>query len=86
MESPSLACPSSITMDTDPGVCSAKADLLNMVNATDNCDQDPTITCNPMSSSSFNISGGIVTCMAEDGSANVDSCDFYVVVVGKSLL
>ena len=82
MEAPSLDCPMNIIVESDPGVCSANVSFSDMVNATDNCDPDPTITCYPMSGSSFNISVDTVTCLAEDESGNVGSCNFSVIVEG----
>ena len=81
-EAPPIVCPMKITVETDPGVCSTNGSFSDMVYATDNCDPDPTITCSPMSGSTFNTSGDIVTCMAEDGSGNVGYCNFSVIVAG----
>ena len=82
-EPPSLSCPTSITLETDPGQCSANVSFSHMINATDNCDQNPSITCNPMSGSSFNVSADIVTCAAEDASGNIGLCNFTLSVIGE---
>ena len=80
-EPPSIDCPMDMTVCTDPGECSANVDF--SVNATDNCDENPWITCNHPSGSSFDVGNHTVMCSAEDESGNRPNCSFYVTLEGK---
>ena len=82
-EPPTLTCPTSVSRVTDPGECSASVSFSNVISASDNCDQNPSITCDPLSGSTFNGSVDIVTCKAEDESGNIDLCNFTLTVLGK---
>jgi len=48
------------------------------ITATENCETEPVITCDPESGSFFPIGTTVVTCKAEDFAGNVSSCSFDV--------
>ncbi len=85
---PVIMCPPSITISTDFDKCTAKNN--SIVTATDNCDQQPTISCIASGATIGNLIGGsliyntgvtTVTCIASDDSGNQSqSCIFTVTV------
>ena len=79
-EPSSIDCPMDMTVVTDPGECSANVDF--SVHATDNCDENPNITCNHPSGSSLDVGTHTVMCSAEDGSGNTANCSFFVTLEG----
>jgi hypothetical protein len=79
-EAPHINCPGNITLNTDPGLCSAVVSYT--VTATDNCGA-VTIVTTPPSGSTFPKGVTTVNSTATDGSGNVSSCSFTVTVLDK---
>lgn len=77
-EPPVITCPADITVNNDPGLCSAVVTF--SATATDNC-PGTTIAYSPASGSTFPVGTTIVTATATDASGNTDSCTFNVIVV-----
>ena len=50
------------------------------VSATDTCDPNPAIVCNPPSGTAFPVGESVVRCTAVDHSGNVSECSFKVIV------
>jgi len=76
-QNPVAQCPGNITVNVDPGQCSAVVDFTATV--TDNC-PGATIVCNPPSGSTFPVGTTTVTCTATDACGNTDVCTFTVTV------
>jgi hypothetical protein len=76
-QSPTIACPSNITVNTAPGLCSAPVTFA--ATATDNC--SATITYSPTSGATFNKGTTLVTATARDGAGRTATCTFTVTVV-----
>ena len=74
---PAITCPADITVDTDPGLCTAVVNFAPT--ATDNC-PGVTVVCNPPSGSTFPKGHTTVTCTATDASGNTAQCVFDVAV------
>lgn len=53
-----------------------KSQVFFEVTATDNCNDDPATACDSASGSTFIIGEHTITCGADDGCGNVDSCSF----------
>ncbi|HPI32194.1 MAG TPA: C10 family peptidase, partial [candidate division Zixibacteria bacterium] len=53
-----------------------EAEVFWDASATDNCSPAPTVTCDPPSGTTFPIGEHTVTCIADDGCANTDTCAF----------
>jgi hypothetical protein len=79
-EAPTIFCPPAITLDTDPGLCSATATYT--VTAADNC-PGVTVVCTPPSGSAFVKGTTPVSCTATDASGNSASCGFNVTVADR---
>ena len=78
---PKITCPADITVNTDPGKCSA--DVTFTVTATDN-GAPIAFTCTPPSGSTFLKGTTTVTCTtAEDSACQTSSCSFDVTVQDK---
>ncbi len=75
---PVLTCPSPINKNNDPGICGAVVNF--SVTATDNCTSNPTLTVTPSSGSQFAVGTTTVTAIAKDGSGNMSTCSFNVVI------
>jgi hypothetical protein len=75
---PMIMCPANITVNNDPGQCSAVV----MFNSTAMDDCDPAITpvCSPPSGSTFLKGITTVTCTATDSDGNMSQCSFAVTV------
>jgi len=81
-----------IVVDTEPPVITCPADttlectgdggamLEFAATATDICDSEPTVTCEPPSGSMFPLGETVVTCTATDASGNSSQCTFTVKV------
>lgn len=76
-EAPTMNCPQTVTVGTDPGQCSAVVNDYG-VSATD-C-PGTTINCSPPPGSTFPVGSTSVTCTATDAAGNSSSCTFNVVV------
>jgi uncharacterized repeat protein (TIGR01451 family) len=76
---PVILCPPTMLVSADPGHCN-KTNVTFTVTATDNC-PGPTVTCNPLSGSTFPKGTNTVNCTATDGGGNTASCSFKIVVL-----
>ena len=81
MEKPRIACPGDLSFAADSGQCSRANVNYPAATATDNCDANPPIVCNPASGSTFFVGTTAVTCTATDSSGNSASCTFTITVV-----
>src|ERR1041384_8207524 len=70
-------CPSNITKNTDPNVCTAVTTFTPPT--ADGC-PGPTVTCVPASGTAFNKGTTTVTCTASNGTPPDQSCTFTVTV------
>jgi large repetitive protein len=77
-EPPVAICPPSVTVDTDPGLCSAVV-AFNTNLSTDNC-PGVTVSAVPASGSVFAVGTTVVVITATDASGNSDTCQFTVTV------
>ncbi len=75
---PVISCPSAITKNTDPNLCSAV--VTYTVTATDNC-PGVIVACTPPSGSTFPKGTTTVNCTATDASSNTQTCSFPVNVI-----
>lgn len=75
---PVIACPSSITVNNDPGVCGAVVNFTPT--ATDNCTNPTPVVSNPPSGALFPVGITFVNSVATDGSGNSSACSFSVTV------
>jgi len=82
---PVLSVPGTpVTADADPMTGTAIVDFSGLVSATDNVDENLTLTCSPLSGSAFNVGLTSVTCIAIDdgpnasGGTNSDTDTFTV--------
>ncbi len=78
---PTASCPADITVNNDPGLCSAV--VIFAATATDNCDSDVAITYSQNSSTAFNVGTTTVNVTATDDSGRTDNCSFDVTVNDK---
>jgi hypothetical protein len=77
-EPPRLNCPEKIEICT----CSPNGTNVTFhVTATDDCDTNVTIVCNPPSGSNFPPGTTTVTCTARDDCGNTSDCSFPVTVI-----
>src|SRR5437773_4968031 len=76
-EKPIITCPAIIVKNADSGRCDTA--VIYAVNATDNCGE-VTVSCSPVSGSSFAKGVTTVSCIARDSSGNSASCSFAVQV------
>jgi probable HAF family extracellular repeat protein len=77
-----IGCPSNISKNTDPGVCSAIVTWTNPT-ALDACDGPVAVTCSPPSGSRFNKGVTIVSCTTSDSNKNTNTCFFTVTVADR---
>jgi hypothetical protein len=75
---PVIVCPANIT---SPCAGSAGAGISFTAAASDLCDANPLVTCNPPSGSTFALGVTTVSCIATDASRNRSECSFTVTVV-----
>ncbi len=73
---PAITCPDTVFEDTDPGQCGAVVRFT--VELDDNC--GGSVLSMPRSATFFDVGETIVRNYGVDGSANLDSCQFVVVV------
>jgi len=79
-ENPVINCPTNITVNNDPGMCSAVVNYTTPV-GTDNCPGVSTaLTTGLASGSTFPVGTTTITYTATDGSNNTGSCTFTVTV------
>jgi len=72
---PEITCPDPDSLDVifvNPN----QAQVFFEVTATDNCDDDPNITCDSLSGATWEMGDHTVTCIADDGCGNTSSCSF----------
>jgi hypothetical protein len=81
---PAITCWTNIVANTDPGQCS-KSNVTFVVTATDDCDTNPLVVCNPVSGSTFLKGTNTVNCTATDASGNSNSCSFTVTIRDREL-
>ena len=74
---PQISCPSNITVNTDPNVCSANVNF--SVTGSDIC-SNVSIVSVPASGSTFQVGTTTVHSVATDGCGNTTSCEFTVTV------
>ena len=74
-------CPVNQTLNTIPGQSFAVA-VWKHPSATDNSGDNPSVTCIPLSGSTFTIGETSVTCDAVDSSRNNNTCSFQIDVEG----
>lgn len=72
-------CPSDVTVDTEPGLCSAIVTWTDP-SALDDCDPVVEVTCDFPSGTSFPGGPTTVLCIATDDAGLSDSCSFIVTV------
>jgi hypothetical protein len=77
-EPPVAICPPSVTVDTDPGLCTAIV-TFNTNLSTDNC-PGVSAAALPASGSVFAVGTTVVIITATDASGNSDTCQFTVTV------
>ncbi len=75
------ACPQYQETQTDAGKSTARGAYQPPI-AIDNSGE-VTITCNPPTTSEFDMGQTTVTCIAQDSSGNNDTCEFVVDVKGE---
>jgi hypothetical protein len=76
-QNPVVTCPDEVEVTfINPSEATAEFEAT----ATDNCDADPTVWCDPPSGSTFYIGANTITCYAEDEAENKDTCDFTFVL------
>jgi hypothetical protein len=73
---PQIVCPGDIKVDT----CFEREQVFYAVTATDDCDTNVTIVCNPPSGSSFPPGTTTVLCRASDDCGHSSECRFLVTV------
>lgn len=76
-EPPQITCPTDITMNTDPGQCSAVVSLSAL--ASDNCGT-PIVSFIPSSGSAFPVGTTLVIATATDGGGLTSTCTFSVTI------
>jgi hypothetical protein len=75
---PVITCPDDVTLECT-GNLSATYEFA--ATATDDCDPEPAVVCDPPSGSAFPLGTTTVTCTATDSVGNSASCTFDVTVV-----
>jgi hypothetical protein len=80
LEVKSCQCRADIVANVDPNQCGAVVTFASPV-FTDACDNNPSVTCSPVSGSFFPVGSTSVTCTATDQSGNQGRCSFAVTVV-----
>lgn len=77
---PKIECPTNITVVSSN--CGPVAVPIPVIAATDDCDADPTVTCNfPATGNVFPCGVTTITCTAKDASGNTASCSFTITVI-----
>lgn len=78
-QGPTLTCPSNMSVSAALGQCSAAVSFTTPT-AMDNCMGVGSVTCMPMSGSTFSVGTTTVTCSAMDAAGNPGQCTFTVTV------
>lgn len=78
---PSITCPANVTLTAD-GNCSGIVGAYSAVTVSDNCNANPTVTQNPVSSTVLNGHNDLETVVltADDGNGNTTSCSLTVIL------
>jgi hypothetical protein len=76
---PVITCPPTITVNADPGLCTASGVYLGTATATDNCNMSITPINN--APTAYALGNNIVTWTANDGNGNTHTCPQTVTVV-----
>ena len=79
---PVVQCPGDISLAADVGKCS-KSNVAYAASATDNCDPNPAVVCDPPSGSTFPVGNNSVICTATDACGNKSTCSFTITVLDK---
>ena len=82
-QNPTITCPAPFSVTNTPGQCSALV-TYSTPTASDNC-SGATVSCSPVSGSTFVVGLTTVTCTARDTSNNTSSCSFVVTVIDSEL-
>ena len=82
-EAPTITCPPDLTVETDPGKCSAVVNYGLVTIAANNCRDNVTASFSHASGSTFPVGTTTVTATLSDSSGNSASCSFTVTVVDK---
>ena len=77
-----MVCAEDLSAETDAGESTAMV-VYQIPTATDNSGDVPVIICNPQPGSNFTMGETTVTCSAIDGSRNIGTCDFQILVKGN---
>lgn len=78
---PTLNCPANISVNNDPGQCTAVVTYTTPTAMSD-CSTPGTVTCMPASGSTFPIGMTTVNCSVTDDQSHMGSCSFTVTVAG----
>jgi CSLREA domain-containing protein len=78
-QNPSIACPGNISLSTDAAQCNAVVTYKTPV-ASDNCSGVGSVTCTPVSGTTFQKGTTTVNCTVKDASNNNGACSFTVTI------
>jgi len=81
---PSVTCPPSLVLNTDPGQCS-RSNVTFTATPSDDC-PGATVSCVPPSGSTFPAGVTTVTCKATDAAGNTNQCTFTVTVADTPVI
>ena len=76
---PTMTCPKDIMAISAYNTCT-KVNFTEP-KAVDNCDANPTVTCDTKSGTCFPLGKNKITCTAKDKSGNTSTCSFYITVM-----
>ncbi len=79
---PDITCPADLTLEC-AGPDGTTANWI--ISATDACDANPTVVCNPAPGSTFALGTSTVTCVASDTSGNATNCSFTITVADETM-
>jgi hypothetical protein len=79
MTPPVITCPAPVLVSND-GQCHAVAVTFENPTVTDDCDHNPTVSCDHQSGDLFPVGTTVVTCTATDAHGNSSTCSFTVTV------
>ncbi len=79
---PVIVCPMNLVVNPAPGATNARVRF--HVTATDNCDTNPAVVCDPDAGAIFSEGTNTVTCTATDTCTNRATCSFTVIVRPES--
>jgi hypothetical protein len=79
---PVVRCPEDIVVQAPPKECFVEVNW--RAKADDDCDPNPSLSCDPPSGSLFPLGTTVVTCTARDRCGNTATCSFRVTVLGHA--